>query len=335
MVTPITPTQHESHRFCIAPMMAWTDRHGRFFLRLLSKHARLYTEMVPLNGLLHGDPERFLKFSPQEHPLALQIGGADPDGLAKAAQMGEAWGYDEINLNVGCPSDRVVSGSFGACLMAEPALVADCVSAMADAVSLPVTVKCRIGIDDMDINEPLDAFANGVRKAGCTTLVVHARKAWLKGLSPKENRSVPPLNYDRVYRLKADFPDLNIVINGGIETLQEVKEHLRYTDGVMLGRAAYENPYLLAEVDSQVFGDCLQTLSRRDVLNRFLPYCEAELRQETPLHHMTRHIMGLFGRCPGAKHWRQYLSTEAPKPDAGIGVILEAAKYVSDERLAA
>ncbi len=335
MAQPTSTVSEETHRFCVAPMMAWTDRHARYFLRLITKRARLYTEMVPLNGLLKGEPTRFLKYSPQEHPLALQLGGADPDGLAQAAQIGQDWGYDEINLNVGCPSERVVNGSFGACLMAEPLLVAECLLAMTEAVSVPVTVKCRIGIDDMDTNESLDTFVEGVKGAGCSPLIVHARKAWLKGLSPKENRTIPPLDYERVYRLKADFPDLQIVINGGIDTLEQAKGHLHFTDGVMLGRAAYELPYLLAEVDGQLFGRPTTVRTRTEILDHFVAYCQEELKRGTPLHHMTRHILGLFGGCPGAKYWRQCLSTEATRTGADVSVIVRAADYVSAERKAA
>ena len=335
MVLSAPSSFRDTHRFCVAPMMAWTDRHARFFLRLITKRARLYTEMVPLNGLLRGDQARFLEYSSQEHPVALQLGGADPKGLALAAKIGHDWGYDEINLNVGCPSDRVVSGSFGAYLMGEPLLVAECVSAMTEAVSVPITIKCRIGIDDMDINEPLDTFVEGVMRAGCTTLIVHARKAWLKGLSPKENRTIPPLNYERVYRLRSDFPDLWIVINGGINTVMEAKDHLRFTDGVMLGRAAYESPYMLADVDNQIYGQAYAKRTRHEILEDFVAYCQGELTRGTPLHHMTRHILGLYGGCQGAKYWRQCLSTEATKTGANTDVIMQAAEYVSADLKAA
>ncbi len=321
----------ETHLFCVAPMMAWTDRHARYFLRLISKNARLYTEMVPLNGLLKGDPERFLPFDPNGHPVALQLGGADPGGLAEASRIGAHWGYDEINLNVGCPSDRVSSGHFGACLMAEPNLVADCVSAMSEAVSIPVTVKCRIGIDDMSIDEPLDNFAALVNEAGCQTLIVHARKAWLNGLSPKENRTKPPLDYQRVYRLKRDFPSLQIVINGGIQNLDEAQNHLENIDGVMMGRAAYEYPFLLAGVDQRIFGLPINPSSRVEILERFIPYCENELAKRTALHHMTRHILGIFSGCYGARSWRRHLSTEAVKPGANISVVREALEFVTGE----
>jgi len=275
-------------------MMAWTDRHARFFLRILSKNARLYTEMVTANAILHGHKERFLNFDPSEHPVALQLGGADTSALARAAKIGEDWGYDEINLNVGCPSDRVSSGHFGACLMAQPSLVADCVQAMFEAVSIPVTVKCRIGIDDMDTGKPLDDFINTVKSAGCGTFIIHARKAWLKGLSPKENREVPPLDYRRVYSLKQNFPELSIVINGGITSLEQSNGHLAQVDGVMLGRAAYETPYVLAGVDQLFFGNNSSATSRHEVVEKFIPYCDREIDLGTPLHRMTRHILGLF-----------------------------------------
>lgn len=327
--------QKDLHLFCVAPMMAWTDRHARYFLRLISRTARLYTEMVPLNGLLHGDPQRFLNFNPIEHPVALQLGGADPEGLAKATKIGASWGYNEINLNVGCPSDRVSSGHFGACLMAEPALVADCVTAMREAASVPVTVKCRIGIDDMDTGEPFDNFVATVEAAGCHALIVHARKAWLKGLSPKENRTIPPLDYQRVYRLKQDFPALHIIINGGIQSLDEVQHHLEFVDGVMMGRAAYELPYILADVDRRFFGIEPDSNSRFEVLDRFIGYCDKELAQGTPLHHITRHILGLYSGCRGARSWRRHLSTEATKPGATISVVREALEFVLTQKKAA
>jgi len=333
--TPETNAQ-KTYRFSVAPMMAWTDRHARFFMRLLSRHARLYTEMVPLNGLLHAGPERFLSHDPCEQPLALQIGGADPKGLAKAAEIAEAWGFAEINLNVGCPSDRVASGHFGACLMAEPALVAECVGAMHAATSLPVTVKCRIGIDDMDTGAPLDAFVRRIADAGCKTVIVHARKAWLKGLSPKENREIPPLDYARVYALKQSFPELTIVINGGITTLDACKSHLAHVDGVMLGRAAYELPYLLTEVDPVLFGEnSVPPPSRHQAIRDFAPYCAREVAQGTPLHHMTRHVLGLFHGYPGARAWRRFLSTEAVKKNAQADLLNRSLDLVPEARAAA
>ena len=324
------------HRFSVAPMMAWTDRHARYFMRLLSRRARLYTEMVPLNGLLHAGPERFLGHDPTEHPLALQVGGADPQGLAEAAKIAQAWGFDEINLNVGCPSDRVSSGHFGACLMAEPMLVAECVAAMTGATELPVTVKCRIGIDDMDTGAPLDRFISGVARAGCQTVIVHARKAWLKGLSPKENREVPPLDYDRVYELKHTFPDLTIVINGGIPTIEDCQPHLDHVDGVMLGRAAYEHPYILANVDRVLFGDHQSVPpTRYEAVMTFAEYCANEQDRGTPLHHMTRHILGLFHGCPGARSWRRFLSTEAVRDHATAEILVQSLQLVPAARDAA
>ena len=316
-------------------MMAWTDRHARYFLRLISQRALLYTEMVPLNGLLHGEPPRFLTFDPFEHPVALQIGGADPEKLAQAAKISEQWGYDEINLNVGCPSDRVSSGHFGACLMAEPELVAECISAMVEASSLPVTVKCRIGIDDMDTGETLDRFIAGIIASGCNTIIVHARKAWLKGLSTKENRDIPPLDYDRVYALKRSFQNASIILNGGIKTLDESLDHLEHVDGVMLGRAAYELPYLLADVDETLFKSTSPATTKFEIVERFVPYCDAELENGTPLHRMTRHILGLFHGCPGARRWRQHLSTHASRDNATTEIIYEALQFVLNDRKAA
>lgn len=315
--------------------MAWTDRHARFFLRLISKEARLYTEMVTVNALIHGDPARFLDFDVAEHPVALQLGGSDPVLLERAARIGEQWGYDEINLNVGCPSDRVSSGNFGACLMAEPELVADCVAAMAEAVQVPVTVKCRIGVDDMDVGAPLDRFVAGVLSSGCQTIIVHARKAWLKGLSPKENRDVPPLDYARVYSLKQTFPDATIVINGGIQTVDESMNHLSHVDGVMLGRAAYETPYILSDVDRRIFGSEHGQSGRLQIIEEFVPYCESEVRKGTRLHTMTRHILGLFHGCPGARGWRRHLSTYAVRENAPASVIHDALEFVATDRKAA
>jgi tRNA-dihydrouridine synthase A len=323
------------HRFCIAPMMAWTDRHARYFLRLITKNARLYTEMVPVNALLHGNPARFLKFDPSEHPVALQLGGSDPRSLGTAAKIGEDWGYNEINLNVGCPSDRVSSGNFGACLMAEPKLVADCVSAMSEACSVPITVKCRIGIDEMDIGKPLDEFVADVISAGSRTIVVHARKAWLKGLSPKENRQIPPLNYERVYDLKRSFPTGSIVINGGITTVEESLAHLSYVDGVMLGRAAYETPYILSDIDNLIFGASVNSPTRIEIVRGLIPYCRREIAQGTRLHNITRHILGLFHGCHGARGWRRHLSTYAVKAGATESTIMDALEYVAQDQKAA
>jgi tRNA-dihydrouridine synthase A len=323
------------HRFCVAPMMAWTDRHARYFLRLISRNARLYTEMVTANALIYGDPKRFLLFDPSEHPVALQLGGSDPVGLAQAAAIGEQWGYDEINLNVGCPSDRVSSGHFGACLMAEPKLVAEAVAAMAEVCSVPITVKCRIGIDDMDVHEPLDHFMSGIIGAGCKTVIVHARKAWLKGLSPKENRDVPPLDYPRVYELKRSFPNTAVIINGGITTLDKSLSHLDHVDGVMLGRAAYELPYLLTDVDQKIFISNTNSLTRLEIIEKYIPYCDLECDNGTPLHHMTRHILGLFHGCPGARGWRRHLSTQAVRENATTAIIREALDFVSTSQIAA
>jgi tRNA-dihydrouridine synthase A len=316
--------QNQQHRLCVAPMMDWTDRHDRFFLRLISRRARLYTEMVTADAVRHGDRTRLLGFSPEEHLVAVQLGGAEPVALAEAARIAEDFGYDEINLNIGCPSDRVQSGRFGACLMREPELVAECVAAMRAAVRVPVTVKCRIGVDDQSPEEILPRFAERVSAAGCATLIVHARKAWLDGLSPKENRDVPPLDYPLVHALKRQYPHLTVIINGGIETLDAAEEHLRSVDGVMLGRAAYRTPFVLAEADRRIFGDARPVPARREVAERFIPYAERQLAAGVPLHSMTRHMLGLYQGCPGARRWRQILSTEAVKPGAGIDVIRAA-----------
>ena len=305
-------------------MMDWTDRHDRYFLRLITRQARLYTEMITTGALIHGDRARFLRFDPAEHPVALQLGGSDADALARCAEFGAAAGYDEINLNCGCPSDRVQEAQFGACLMLDPRRVAAGVAAMRAAVSLPVTVKCRIGIDDSEEYPFLKAFIETVAAAGCGTFVVHARKAWLSGLSPKENRDIPPLQYATVYRLKRDFPQLRIVINGGIKTLAECEEHLRHVDGVMLGREAYENPWLLAEADARLFGAAAPVASRAEALRRMLPYVARELATGTPLAHMTRHILGLYRGQPGGRAFRRVLSQQAHRPGAGVEV-LEAA----------
>jgi tRNA-dihydrouridine synthase A len=305
-------------------MMDWTDRHCRFFHRLLSRRALLYTEMVTAEAILHGDRQRLLGFSAEEHPLALQLGGSDARKLAEAAAIGEGFGYDEINLNVGCPSDRVQEGRFGACLMAEPDLVADCVAAMRKSVRVPVTVKCRIGIDDQDSEAALDGFVRAVAAAGCTTFIVHARKAWLQGLSPKENREIPPLDYARVFRLKAARPDIEIVLNGGIGSLAEALVHLQQVDGVALGRAAYQNPYLLGEVDGSVFGEAPAIASRRHVLEQLVPYVERHLRSGGRLNNVTRHVLGLYHGQPRARAFRRHLSEQAPRQGAGVDVLLQA-----------
>ncbi len=299
---------------CVAPMMDWTDMHCRFFHRLLSPNARLYTEMVTAAALVHGDRARLLAYSPEEHPVALQLGGSDPRDLADAARWGEDAGYDEINLNVGCPSDRVQSGRFGACLMREPALVADCVRAMRGAVAVPVTVKCRIGVDDQDDDADLFAFAARMVEAGVRVLIVHARKAWLKGLSPRQNREVPPLNYARVYRLKQEFPDLTVVINGGIDGLPAAREHLRHVDGVMLGRLAYHAPYALAQLEAALAGTVPP--AREDVLRRMGAYVAAQRARGVRLAAITRHVLGLYHGEPGGKAFRRVLSERTHAADA-------------------
>ena len=306
-------------------MMDWSDRHCRFFHRLLSRHARLYTEMVTVPAILHGKREQLLGFNPSEHPVALQLGGSDPTGLAAAARIGEDWGYDEINLNVGCPSDRVQVGSFGACLMAEPELVADCVGAMRAAVRVPVTVKCRIGIDDQDSEADLDRFIDIVAGAGCDTFMVHARKAWLKGLSPKENREIPPLDYGRVARIKARRPELTIVLNGGISSIDEAERHLATFDGVMLGRAAYQTPYVLAEVDRRLFGDAGTDPARGRVLEQLIPYIDRHVAAGGRANNVLRHILGLYHGQPRARAFRRLLSEQGPKSTAG-GDLIRAAR---------
>ena len=325
-----------AHLISVAPMMDWTDRHDRSFLRLISRHVLLYTEMIPTGAILRGDKERFLGFDPAEKPLALQLGGADPDDLAACAREAAARGYDEVNLNVGCPSDRVQNARFGACLMAEPELVADCVAAMAAAAPLPVTVKTRIGIDERDSYEELADFVATVSRAGCRRFAIHARKAWLKGLSPKQNRELPPLDYDRVYRLKRDFPDLAIVLNGGVQTLEAAEAHLaRGVDGVMLGRAAYQNPYVLAEVDRRFFGAALPPPTREAVAEAMVGYAEAAARRGVPVKAITRHMLGLFNGLPGARLWRRHLSENAHRSGAGPAVIAEALARVTALRRAA
>ena len=309
-------------------MMEWTDRHCRYFLRLISRHAFLYTEMVTAEAVLYGDRPRVLGFDPAEHPVGLQLGGSDPKKLGEAARIGADFGYDEINLNIGCPSDRVQSGRFGACLMTEPTLVAECVAAMDAAGPAPVTVKCRIGIDDQDAEESLDRFIDAVADAGCKTFIVHARKAWLDGLSPKENRDVPPLDHDRVHRLKAPRPDLEIVINGGIASLEEAAPHLAALDGVMLGRAAYADPYLLAEVDRTLYGGDAPLPSRIEVLDRFLVYVERELARGVRLNSMTRHILGLFHGQPRARAFRRHFAENAHLDGADLAVLEEARRIV-------
>ncbi|RMH43863.1 MAG: tRNA dihydrouridine(20/20a) synthase DusA [Gammaproteobacteria bacterium] len=319
----------QSRRFSVAPMMDWTDRHCRYFHRQLTKYALLYTEMVTAQALVHGDPERLLAFHPEEHPVALQLGGSAPDLLAEAVRIAESFGYDEYNLNVGCPSDRVQSGRFGACLMAEPTLVAECVQAMQEVTNRPVTVKTRIGIDHQDSYEFLQTFVETVARAGVRHFIVHARKAWLSGLSPKENREVPPLHYERVYQLKKDFPTYHITINGGITELAQVLSHLQQVDGVMMGRAAYQTPYVLVDVEQHVFGIALDKPSRYEVVGRMLPYVEHQTSAGVRLSAITRHMLGLFHGQPGGKLWRRYLSQHAHKPGAGVEVLHNALEIVS------
>jgi tRNA-dihydrouridine synthase A len=309
-------------------MMDWTDRHCRFFHRLLSARALLYTEMVAAEAVLHGDRDRLIGFSPEEHPVALQLGGSDPARLAEAAAIGADYGYDEINLNVGCPSDRVQQGRFGACLMAEPELVADCVAAMRARVPVPVTVKCRIGIDEQDSEADLERFVSTVAAAGCRTFIVHARKAWLEGLSPKANREVPPLDHGRVYRLKATHPELEIVLNGGIDSLDEAEAHLGNVDGVALGRAAYRDPYLLAEVDRRLFGTASAPASRCTVLAALIPYAERHLAAGGRLNNIARHVLGLYHGRPRARAFRRHLSELAPRDGADIAVLEDAVRLV-------
>ncbi|HTV27565.1 MAG TPA: tRNA dihydrouridine(20/20a) synthase DusA [Xanthobacteraceae bacterium] len=317
-------------RFSVAPMMEWTDRHCRFFHRLLTRRALLYTEMLTTGAVLHGDRARLLRYDPAENPLALQLGGSDPQALAACARIGAGLGFGEINLNAGCPSDRVQDGRFGACLMTEPALVGDAVAAMKAAVSVPVTVKCRIGIDEQDPEEALEIFAGTVEQAGVDALIVHARKAWLKGLSPKENREVPPLDYARVYRLKAAHPRLPIVLNGGIAGIEEALGHLAHVDGVMIGRAAYQEPWRLLAVDPIFFGEEPRFASPRDAAMALIPYIERELEQGARLHSITRHLHGLFRGVPGARAYRRHLAGAAASPQDGAELLAAALSLVAD-----
>jgi tRNA-dihydrouridine synthase A len=316
-------------RFTLAPMMEWSTSDCRTFWRFLTKRAVFYSEMVTTGALIHGDPHRFLDYHAEEHPLALQLGGSNPTDLAKCAQLAEQWGYAEVNLNCGCPSDRVQNGMIGACLMAHPTLVADCIRAMQDSVSIPVTIKHRIGIDDMEDYAGLTHFVGTIADTGCKTFIVHARKAWLKGLSPKENREVPPLQYDMVHQLKKDFPDLEIIINGGINTIEESQSHLTQVDGVMLGREPYSNPYLLATVDRDIYGDNSPVATREQVMEQFIDYCRTELEKGTRLNHLTRHILGLYQGLPGARQFRRAISEEAHKPNAGLEVLYKALECVN------
>ena len=319
-----------THRFCVAPMMDWTDRHCRVLHRALSAHARLYTEMVTAEAVIRGDRERLIGFDPCEHPVALQLGGAEPDRLAEAARLAAGFGYDEINLNVGCPSDRVQSGRFGACLMREPGLVADCVRAMRAAVAVPVTVKCRIGIDDQDPGVALRELIARVSDEGVRTIVIHARKAWLEGLSPKENREVPPLDYDLVYAVKRENPALTIVVNGGIDDLDQAEAHLGRADGVMLGRAAYQSPAVLLEADARLFGGASRSLD--EVVAIYAEHVARKLGDGVPLHAMTRHMMGLFNGTPGARLFRRHLSENATRKGAGLETLLAALSFVQYDK---
>jgi tRNA-dihydrouridine synthase A len=322
--------KYKESRFAIAPMMEWTDRHCRFFHRLLTRRALIYTEMITTAAVLHGDRARLMAFDPAERPVALQLGGSDPRKLVECARIAEEFGYDQLNLNVGCPSDRVQEGRFGACLMAEPGLVGECVAAMKSRVKVPVTVKCRIGIDDQDPEEALEALARAVEAAGVATLIVHARKAWLDGLSPRENRDIPPLDYGRVYRLKAAHPGLAVVINGGIGDLDQAVAHLSRVDGVMMGRAAYQEPWRLLAVDPIVFGEPPRLPSPKAAAEALVPYIERELASGVRLHAITRHVLGLFQAVPGARAFRRHLSTEAVKPGAGVAVFRDALARIVD-----
>lgn len=307
----------------IAPMLDWTDRHARYFLRLISKHVLLYTEMVTTGALLHGDVARHLHYSPAAHPLALQLGGSVPQELAVCAKLAQDYGYDEVNLNIGCPSDRVQSGRFGACLMAHPQLVADCVQAMRETVRIPITVKTRIGIDQQDSYEELQHFVETVAKAGCEVFIIHARKAWLHGLSPKENREIPPLRYEVVHTLKQDFSGLQIILNGGLTSCEAIRQQLEYVDGVMVGRAAYHNPYLLAQIEQQFFGET-SLPNREEILACYSQYIEEQLSQGVPLSAMTRHILGLYQSLPGARAWRRFITEESHKKGKGAEILLQS-----------
>jgi tRNA-dihydrouridine synthase A len=317
-----------NRKFTVAPMLDWTDRHCRYFHRLLTNNAVLYTEMVTVGAILHGDRDRHLRFGAAEHPVALQLGGSEPQEMAECARIAQDYGYDEVNINVGCPSERVQKGAFGACLMAEPGLIAECVAAMQSAAQIPVTVKNRIGIDDQEDYAGLHYFVSTVSQAGCQTFIIHARKAWLKGLSPKENRDIPPLRYDLVYQLKQAFPALEIIINGGITTLEQCQQHLQHVDGVMLGREAYHNPWILAQVDPVLYGTDAPFRDRKAALEAFLGYVEEQLGMGVSLNHMSRHILGLFQGMPGARSWRRHISENAHKQGMGVELLREAADAV-------
>ena len=322
-----TPTV--DHRFSVAPMLDWTDRHCRFFLRQLSKHTVLYTEMVTTGAIIYGKGD-YLSYNDEEHPVVLQLGGSEPDAMAHCAEIAQARGYDQVNINVGCPSDRVKNGSFGACLMAMPETVAQCVEAMKAKVDIPVTVKCRIGIDDMDDYEGLSRFVSLVAAAGCNDFTVHARKAWLKGLSPKENRDIPPLNYQRVYDLKNEFTDLNIAINGGITTIEEAKAHLEYVDGVMMGREVYSNPFILSSIDNEIYGDTTNPITREQVVVAMNDYIQRQIENGSRVWHIARHVLGLFQSQTGGRIWRRYLSQNGTKRDVSNTLLLDAYEQVLD-----
>lgn len=317
------------HRFSVAPMMDWSDRHCRYLWRLISSHTRLYSEMVTTGALLNAQPDRFLSYNDEEHPLALQLGGSHATDLAKCTQLAKQWGYDEVNLNCGCPSDRVQNGMIGACLMAHPTIVAEAYEAMQESVDIEVTIKHRIGIDDMDNYQGMVDFIGPIAERGCKTFIVHARKAWLKGLSPKENRDVPPLEYPFVHRLKAEFPHLTIVINGGIKTLDDTLAHLDHVDGVMIGREAYSNPYLLAGVDQQLFGSTRPIPSRIDIAQQYIDYCTQVVAGGTRIHHLSRHILGLFQGEKGARAFRRHISENAHYKDANADLLVDALKYIA------
>ncbi|HEX3504977.1 MAG TPA: tRNA dihydrouridine(20/20a) synthase DusA [Xanthobacteraceae bacterium] len=319
-----------SRRFSVAPMMEWTDRHCRFFHRLLTRRALLYTEMLTTGAVLHGDRTRLLRFDAAEHPLALQLGGSDPRALAACARIGAEAGFDEINLNAGCPSDRVQDGRFGACLMAEPELVGESIAAMKAAVSIPVTVKCRIGIDDQDPEPALENFAQAVKRAGADALIVHARKAWLKGLSPKENREIPPLDYDRVYRLKRAHPEMTIILNGGVGSVEDALAHLQHVDGAMIGRAAYQEPWRLLAIDPLLFSETARFASAKEAAAALAPYIQREIAVGTRLHAITRHLHGLFHAVPGARAFRRHLAGASSAPHADAEYLLAALALVAD-----
>lgn len=317
-------------RICVAPMLDWTDRYCRYFLRLISQHSLLYTEMITTGALLHGDTNHHLSYDEAEHPVALQLGGSDPRALAACAKIAAQFGYDEINLNCGCPSDRVQKGRFGACLMKEPALVAQCIAAMKDAVDIPVTLKHRIGVDNQTSHAQLEDFVGINKEAGCAAFIVHARNALLQGLSPKDNRTIPPLIYNSVYRLKNSFPDSEFIINGGINNIEQITSHLQQVDGVMLGREAYHNPYLLAEMDILFFAHTEPAKTRLEILENFLPFAECALASGAQLHHLSRHILGLFHGQPGARKFRRLISEKAHQNNASIEVLVEGLDMMSN-----